>query len=167
MFQIKNKIDEEKVLNELKKEGYWPHSVMDLDYVLVVDSFDTLEYISYGLFIISMLVVVCLIFYNLSKNKNIIELNKILGYSNKSLLFNSLIEIITLFISSIISISIFTFLSLILFRKIMPIYYKTFEYIEVLISPYEFMKTLLFVSIIILVIFIIKNKLIKDKNIKL
>ncbi len=154
-FQIDDKINEEKVISELKKSGYFAHSVMDIDYVLAVDSFDTLEYIGKGLFIISMLIVLCLFSYNLFRNKKIIKLNKILGYSNIRLLFNSIIETILLFINSCISLIIFLLVGIHVFKNYLPDHYPSFKQINLIISPLEFKKVFIVLIFIIAFIFII------------
>lgn len=151
-YELKNIIDEEKVTNALREKGYWPDPIIFLERGLAIESLDMLIYISYGLFALSIFIVSCIISFNISKNKNNIILNKIFGYSNKNLILNHVMEMISLFIMSVLSTIIFTFLLLILFKQYLPVYYTSFKHVKLLISPTVFFGALMTIFALCIVI---------------
>ena len=165
-YELKNIADSKKVEEEMKKMGYWPNSVIMFDNDLMIDSLDILIYISYGLFIASMFIIVCIIMFSIYKNKKNIALSKAFGYSNKNILLNYCVDSISLFLTSVISMLAFVYVILLLFKKYIPLYYKTFKYIKILVSPLALWNAVLTIFILCIIINLISYLISKNKNIK-
>jgi len=151
-YELKNIVDEEKVTNQLREQGFWPDSVMDVDTDLAIDSLDMLVYLGYGLFVISMFIIACVISFNNSKNKSSIMLSKTYGYNNKKLLFSYLLEMLYLFLMSVLFSGILVFIIQLVFKKIIPMFYKTFEYITIYVSPFAILEAIIVILVLCILI---------------
>lgn len=154
-YELKNIVDENKVTNAIQEMGYFPEPIIFMDRSLAIESLDILVYISYILFIISMFVVSCIVYFNFIKNKSNISLNKSFGYSNKDITLNYFIQNIILFISSIITTVLLLNIILAIFKKVIPLYYPSFKYVELLISPTAFWLALLTMFVLCLILSLI------------
>lgn len=133
-YELKNIVHEEKVTNALRELGYWPESKIFMHNKVALESMEVMVYISYGIFIISMFIALCLLYFNTIKNNSVIKMQKILGYTNHNLLLNYIVESMLLFIMSIICVIITSLILLIVFQKVIPLYYKAFNNIRIILS---------------------------------
>lgn len=151
-YELKNIAYENKVNKILENEGFYSMPVVAIERKLAVESIDMVYNISYLLILLILLVLLCIFLYKLKNNIPNVKMKKILGYLNRSLFFNNLIETTALFISGIL----FTILSLpiilMLFRKYIPILYPTFKYVKILISPTIFITAILYYFVLCLII---------------
>ena len=142
-YEIKNAVYEEKVNQKLMEAGFYPTPIISMNKTLAVESIDLLIYINYGLFIITLFIISCLILYRLNKNKSVIMMNKIHGYTNKNLILDYFVEMTLIFILSIIFMSLISIVFLSIFRRYLKYIYPSFKYVKVLISPNVFASSVL------------------------
>ena len=151
-YQLKNIYDEQNVTNNLREMGYYPEPIIFLDRMPAMNSLDMLVYISDGIFLISIFIVLLIIYFNIRRNRKNSLINKAYGYSVKNLFVNSIFESLILFLNTLI----FTFISLLLlfnvFKKIIPLYYATFKKIEIIISPVALIQDLFLILVIYLLL---------------
>lgn len=151
-YELKNIIDEQKVTEYLIGNGYWPSAKVPFRNQIAIDSVKLLNKISFVIFIASIFIVLMIMYFNFIKNKKVLSLNRILGYSNKNIILNHVLESIILFIFSLISTAILSLIFLLLFRRLIPYYYSSFKYISILISPAEILNALIMIFIISILI---------------
>ncbi len=143
IYEIGNIIDEQKVSNTLKDMGYWPDSIIFGERTIALASMNALKYISYGMIALSTFIIILITIYNISKNKSNLMLNKTLGYKNKNLILNYLVDIICLFITSVFVSLIMIFILLNIFRKLIPKFYLTYKNIPIIISLNYLIKAII------------------------
>lgn len=161
-YEIDNIENEEKVLNELKKDGYWSDPIIYGDRSLALESISSLNFISKCLLIISIIIVFLIIYYNVKSFRNNLYIHRAVGYSNKDFLIDYIVEMMNIFVLSFISLCIFSIITLAVFRKIIPHIYSTFKNVKIIISPMEFLIYVLLLFLLCILIFIINY--INNKN---
>lgn len=155
-FELKNILYEEKVINTLNNMGYYPNSKVYLHNKVAIESMDTLVYVGYGIFLITIFISITINYFNILLSKDTIALNKILGYSNKNLILNYIFESIILFLLGVISEVVILQIMVIIFRKLIPFYLSSFNNIPILISPKAFINSIIELFIVTLFILIMK-----------
>lgn len=147
-YELKDINDENKVTDELRKNGFWPEPIIFGNRTLAIESLDLLLYASKGIFVISIFIVSCIMFYNFKNLKKYHKMQNIMGYSNDVLIVDYLIEMLLTFILSVISMSILSLLFLLLFQNIIPSLDEMFKYVKMVISPSVFCESVIYLFVI-------------------
>lgn len=142
-YELKDISDESKVTDELRKNGFWPEPIIFGNRTLAIESIDLLLYVSKGIFVISIFIVSCIMFYNFKSLKKSHMMQKIIGYSSGVLIVDYFVETLLTYILGVISMSIASLIFLILFRNVIPSIDSIFKYIEIMISPSVFCESII------------------------
>ena len=155
IYELNKISDAHLVEAKLKELGYYANPSVTLNIEVATQSFDLFIYLSKGLMIIILLIILIISFIRIKKDEKNLMINKLLGYNNQQFsiqcITNSILTfIVTLLISMPLIFGLWK-----LFQIYLPQYDSTFSGIKILFSYEALIKMIILLALILVLITII------------
>ena len=160
LFQIKNIVDEEKVLKELENNGLYATKIAGINTQIALKSLYSLISVKKVITISLILILIFITLYKEKINRSNLSINKLIGYNNKNIIKQTIFNNALLLFCSFIILIPLTHIYLQVFQYYLPLYDNNFKDVTFALAFSNLINIffiIMFIMIILTVISFLSN----------